>query len=445
MKKKWWIGLLSLACLAVGGLGLVACGDNSAQKGDEPTQIQAVYAQYVAHAEEKGQEPLSYEEWLATIKGEKGDQGVGIKTVEFDKDGNLLITFTDGTTQTVEMPKKDGVTQTVESLQYQRISGKDEYRVIGLGNVSELDIVIPDTYKGLPVTEIGEKAFYNINDAHLSYIKSVEIGDSVTTIGFSAFYGCSSLTSVVIPDSVTSIGDGTFYDCSSLTSVVIPDSVTSIGGYAFYNCSSLTEIVIPDSVTSIGGYAFYNCSSLTSVVIPDSVTSIGGYAFRYCNSLTSVYITDVAAWCKISFGDSYANPLWYAKNLYLNNELVTELIIPDSVTSIGYSAFYNYSSLTSVVIPDGVTSIGDYAFCYCSSLTSVEIPDSVTTIASSAFYGCSSLTSVVIPDGVTSIGGYAFHYCDNLTIYCEAERQPEGWYPIWNSSDCPVVWGYKGE
>ena len=115
------------------------------------------------------------------------------------------------------------------------------------------------------------------------------IPDSVTTIGESAFRGCSSLASVTIPDSVTSIGDNTFYGCNSLTNVTIGNSVTTIGWSAFYGCTSLTSVTIPDSITSIGGYAFGGCSSLTSVIIPDSVTSIGYSAFFRCYSLTSVY------------------------------------------------------------------------------------------------------------------------------------------------------------
>ncbi|MBQ3209478.1 MAG: leucine-rich repeat protein [Alistipes sp.] len=167
-------------------------------------------------------------------------------------------------------------------------------------------------------------------------------------------------------------------------------------------------------VTSIGGSAFYKCTSLTSVTIPDSVTSIGVDAFYGCASLTSVYITDIAAWCNISFG-IYSNPLRYAGNLYLNNELVTDLIIPDGVTKIGSYAFYNCDSLTSVTIPDSVTSIGGSAFSGCTSLTSVTMPDSVTSIGEYAFYYCDSLTSVTIPDSVTSIGKYAFSNCDSLT------------------------------
>ncbi|MBQ8320136.1 MAG: leucine-rich repeat protein, partial [Clostridia bacterium] len=201
--------------------------------------------------------------------------------------------------------------------------------------------------------------------------------------------------------SITGLNDKT------ATEIVIPDYVTSIGWRAFSGCSSLTSVVIPDSVTSIGYEAFSDCSSLTSVVIPDGVTSIGYEAFYNCEGLTGVYITDIAAWCNISFGYS-ANPLYYAKNLYLNNNLVTELVIPDSVKSIGYGVFYNCSSLTSVVIGDGVTSIGDSAFDNCWNLTSVVIPDSVTSIGEYAFRDCDGLTSVVIGDSVTSIGNYAF-------------------------------------
>ncbi len=202
---------------------------------------------------------------------------------------------------------------------------------------------------------------------------------------------------------------------SSIKTVTIEDGVTSIGSYAFYYCSSLTSVTIPNSVTSIGDGAFYECSGLTSVTIPNSVTSIGDGAFYECSGLTSVHISDIAAWCKIAFGSSDANPLYYAHNLYLNGTLVTDLVIPNSVTSIGYEAFRGCSSLTSITIPNSVTSIGYEVFRGCSSLTSITIPNSVTSIGQYAFYNCSKLTSVTIPNSVTSIGDGVFESCSSLT------------------------------
>ena len=147
--------------------------------------------------------------------------------------------------------------------------------------------------------------------------------------------------------------------------------------------------MIPDGVTRIRDQAFYVCSGLTSVTIPDSVTSIGGGAFYNCSGLTSVYITDLAKWCGISF--SYGgNPLNYAHNLYLNGEKITDLVIPDGVTSIGASAFSGCSGLMSVTIPDSVTTIGKEAFYGCSDLTSVSFD---STSVPTGDYGCFNSTS----------------------------------------------------
>ena len=214
---------------------------------------------------------------------------------------------------------------------------------------------------------------------------------------------------------------------SSIRTVQISKAATSIGAYAFYGCSSLTSITIPNRVTSIGASAFRGCSSLTSISIPSGVTSIGDFAFFKCSGLNAVYITDIAAWCGIAFGDFSASPFYYAQNLYLNGEQVTDLVIPDSVTSIGAYAFYNCSRLTSISIPSGVTSIGYSAFFKCSSLTSISIPSGVTSIGGSAFRDCSSLTSITIPNRVTSIGDFAFKGCSSLTSI----SIPSGVTSIW--------------
>lgn len=263
------------------------------------------------------------------------------------------------------------------------------------------------------VASIGSSAFSDCTG-----LTSVTIPDSVTSIGSSAFSDCTGLTSMDIPDSVTTIGDYVFYGCTGLTTVTIPDNTTTIGDRSFYNCTGLTTVTIPDGVTSIGDYAFSGCTGLTSVDIPHSVTSIEKWAFYNCTGLVGVYITDLAAWCEIAFNGSYANPLRYAKNLYLNKDLVTEMTIPDGVTSIGSFAFSWCYNLTDVSIPNSVTSIGDEAFSSCRNLTSVVIPDSVTTLGEYAFNGC-GLTSVTLSNNLTVIEEDAFsgcHYLASVTI-----------------------------
>ena len=233
---------------------------------------------------------------------------------------------------------------------------------------------------------------------------------SVTSIGGCAFWYCSSLASITIPTSVTSIGSSAFEYCSSLTSVTIPNSVTSIGSSAFCVCSSLTSITIPNSVTTIGNHAFALCSSLTSITIPNSVIFIGE-AFVGCSSLTSIVVESGN-----TMYDSRENCNAIIETA--SNTLIAgcqSTIIPNSVTSIGSSAFYGCTFLTSLTIPNSVTSIGSAAFAYCFSLTSITLPNSVTTIGYTAFALCSSLTSITLPNSVTSIGFNAFYDCSSLT------------------------------
>ena len=187
--------------------------------------------------------------------------------------------------------------------------------------------------------------------------------------------------------------------------------IEKVDRYFPNNWKTLKKVMMPDNVTGIGSYAFEYCTGLTSIVIPDSVTSIGDEAFYNCIGLTDVYYKgDIAGWCNISFGDSNANPMYYAKNLYIDGELLQgELVIPDSVTSIGKYAFIGCCSVTSIVIPNSVTSIGEYAFDGCCSVTSIVIPNSVTSIGEYAFDGCDNITKAIIP--TIAIGCF---YEDNL-------------------------------
>ncbi len=311
--------------------------------------------------------------------------------------------------------------------------------ICGFSGCSNLtNITIPNS-----VTYIGGNSFSNC-----SSLTNIIIPNSITSITGSAFSGCSSLTDITIPDSITSIGFNTFSDCSSLTNITIPNSVTSIGSRAFEGCSNLTDINIPDSVTYISSRIFEGCSSLTDITISDNVTSIGYRAFYGCSSLTNITIPDNVTSID---GSAFYNTDYYNTNsnwkngiLYIGNCLIeakdslsgfckilegtrliataafsnckklSNIIIPDSVTSIGYHAFEGCSSLTSITIPDSVTSIGYYTFYGCSSLTSITIPDSVTYIGTYTFSGCSSLTDITIPNGVTYIKNDTFYGCTNL-------------------------------
>ena len=169
-------------------------------------------------------------------------------------------------------------------------------------------------------------------------------------------------------------------------------------------------------VTRISDDAFKDCVSLTHITIPDSITCIDDRAFLNCGNLASVnYLGTIEQWCGITLDSPSANPLHNGAKLYLNGEPVTELVIPNGVTTIKDYAFYGCDSLTSVTIGNSVTNIGSEAFNSCDNLTSVTIGNSVTSIGSCAFYNCDGLTSVTIPNSVTSIGYYAFYGCTSLT------------------------------
>ena len=212
---------------------------------------------------------------------------------------------------------------------------------------------------------------------------------------------------------------------NEIKSVIILEGVTSVENNAFSGCSGITSVTLPDGLTNIEAYAFSGCS-ITSINIPNSVTEIEDYAFG--SNLTAVHISDLSAWCNIEFRTSASSPLYYAKNLYLNGELVTELTIPNTVTTIKRFAFHGCTSITSVNIPSSVTSIEDYAFDSCSNLTSVSLSEGVVSIGRGVFRSC-GFTSIIIPDGVKSIDGEAFENCRNLVSI----ELPESLVKLWSN------------
>ena len=263
----------------------------------------------------------------------------------------------------------------------------------GCTNLTE--IVIPEK-----VTWIGDHAFAS------SGITEIKLPDSVTFLGIAAFSGCQSLKSASISDGVKEIGREMFYQCKALEQVEMASDAALVGRWMFWGCNSLKEIVIPTGTTTIPEQTFYSCDNLTDITIPNTVTSVKYGAFEYCQ-LTNVYISDLAAWCNMSGSIG-------CKNLYLNGKLVTDLVIPDSVTAIPDGRFSGCTSIQSVTIPGSVESVGNSAFAGCTNLTSVTIQEGVKTIGNRAFDSLEKLETVSLPDSLTAIGDEAFRYCENL-------------------------------
>lgn len=379
----------------------------------------------------------------------------------------LVIILTVGLCACSGLMKNNGYTLSADGTSYE---------VSGIGKFDGTDFVIPSTYKNLPVTSIGDNAFENCTQlisitipdgvtrigghafAGCCSLTSITIPDGVTSIGGFAFGGCTNLINITIPDSVTRIGEDVFYGCNNLpnnqydnayyfgnennpyliltkvvsmdiASCTINDACKFISYGAFYGCNDLTEMTIPDGVKSIGGYAFNSCRNLECIIIPDSIVDIGKSAFEYCDNLqynrydnahylgnhNNPYLIFVKAElagstsctvndnCKIIYSEAFC----FCRS-------IENIIIPDSVKSIGSLAFYKCFGLKSVIFAENsqLTSIDMQAFSDCTGLTSITIPRGVTSIYC-AFAGCTNLTSVMFEDTTTWYRTKSYENCQN--------------------------------
>lgn len=299
---------------------------------------------------------------------------------------------------------------------------------------------IPDLSSWLKINYISNSGhpFWAVTSGDLyingEKLTDITIPEDITTIPFSVFFNCKGLTNITIPNHVTAIGRLAFGGCG-ITKIVIPDSVVTMQDQIFKNCTKLKEVTLPKSLTAITEQMFYKCNTLESVVIPESVTTIDKEAFAYCKNLKSINIpttltyidgsafnscnvervdiSDLTSWCNIKFNTLEATPVRPNTEVYLNGNLLSDLIIPNDITQIKNYMFANFP-ITSVLMHDDVTSIGEHSFFKCANLTTIHISNKVTFIDFGAFKGCTSLAQIVIPDNVITLGDYVFSYCENL-------------------------------
>lgn len=290
--------------------------------------------------------------------------------------------------------------------------------VYDIGSCTDTDIVIPATYKGLPITEIRQFAFQNNTKIH-----SVVIPDSVQTIGLSSFSGCTNLASITFGSGLEQICGGAFLNCKALSEIVIPDSVTKIESGAFRQCSSLRSVILGDGVTYIGPNAFEDCTYLKTFILGNSVDIIDSTVFQYTSGI------DFNKYDNAYYLGSEENPyMWLWKT---EADTTSCEIHKDTKYIAG-----NLSKVTEIVIPDGVVKITNSVFSGNSSLTTVVIPDSVTSIGQRAFSSCENLTTVIIGSGIKLIDWRAFNNCNKNLKLCY-----NGTVEDWNNNNVRVADG----
>ena len=351
---------------------------------------------------------------------------------------------------------------------------KDFYIVNGCRNNVEF-IAIPSTYKSLPVTIIGVEAFKDCQNVKYVYmpdsiitvgagsfwnctsLEEIRLSENLINIYTLAFAGCESLKNIDIPNSVTTLSSAAF-SRTGITSITIPEGITTLDYQMFSDCKYLSEVNLPKNLTTIKFNAFWDCDSLETIVIPKSVSTIGEELFIYCDSIKNVEVEEGNEFFKsidgvlyskdgkkliyypagktdtsytvsdgaeiIDFGAfresghlvsvSIPNTLKEIRSNAFADSVIESVILPDSVTEIGFCAFRNCTSLKELKLSSNLKSIDNLAFENCTSLESIIIPGSLEYMGLEAFSTCTSLKSVEIQNGVQSIGRLSFLFCESL-------------------------------
>ncbi|MBQ9773214.1 MAG: leucine-rich repeat domain-containing protein [Clostridia bacterium] len=326
-------------------------------------------------------------------------------------------------------------------LEYTLDASGESYCVSGIGACTETTPSIATSVNGLPVTAIGDYAFFGAEITHVS------VPDGITSVGTRAFAQCDSVLSITLPDSVTSVGAEAFYKCTSLESLHLGEGLTAVESYAIAGCSALQSLRIPDSVVSVSPHAFdgsacvkleggvyyvdrwvvlcdvstteatlradtvgiadlafFACGHLQSLTLSESVRSIGTSAFDGCDSIleTAGGVSYVSGWvvdCDPNVTEVVlqADTVGISRSAFADCKGLTSLTV-NGTLSLGERAFYDFDKLESLTIGEGVTAIGDLAFASCDALLEVHIPSSVTSIGLAAFSGGSSLRALTVDD-----------------------------------------------
>ena len=252
-----------------------------------------------------------------------------------------------------------------------------------------------------------------------SELRTIVFPSEILKIGNKAFYECDSLENISLPNSITEIDDNAFYGCEcEQVELKLPEELKVIGEYAFGAWSNnIKEIIIPDSVTFVGAGAFNSCASLEHMVIPSTVLC-GGCIFRFCPKLNTA--GPIGGDYDIEFGWTEEIPdyaFFGMGTVTVGKAYLESVVLPDSITRIGISAFEDCTEIESIEIPDGITEIGESAFRNCQSLKAIKIPSSLKTIDEYVFSDCNNLQNVTISDGVKNLEGMSFGFANFKSIF----------------------------